>query len=246
MIRFFLAACLLCLIYRQTGVGILAAHYTPKISGVFIPGIIWMTNTHPARFFLALVLFISFFTFTSPVADASTAGVNVGNSKELKIYARRLMAYMEMLKLMSEPADTSLAMPVHGVLTSQVTDTWHGPRDGGHRRHEGQDIFAGAGTPVYSATRGIVTKVSRVERGRGGIYAFVMGPGGRTYYYAHLSSLAKDISPGDMVATDTIVGYVGNTGNARTTPPHLHFGMYGRYGAENPFPLMVNRRLAVN
>jgi murein DD-endopeptidase MepM/ murein hydrolase activator NlpD len=149
-----------------------------------------------------------------------------------------------MLKLSTEPADAALPMPVHGVLTSQVTDTWHGSRDGGVRRHEGQDIFAPEGTPVFSATKGIVTRVSKVERGRGGIYAFIMGPGGRHYYYAHLSALADGMSVGDAVTANTVIGYVGNTGNARTTPPHLHFGMYTRHGAENPFSLMVNRKLA--
>ncbi|HJS23180.1 MAG TPA: M23 family metallopeptidase, partial [Pyrinomonadaceae bacterium] len=69
----------------------------------------------------------------------------------------------------------------------------------------------------------------------------VIGSGGRVYYYAHLDSYAKGIEVGDRVTTRTVLGYVGTTGNAQGTPPHLHFGVYTMTGAINPLPLLSDR-----
>lgn len=68
-----------------------------------------------------------------------------------------------------------------------------------------------------------------------------MGNGGRLYYYAHLDGYAEGIKTGDTVLAGDTIGYVGNTGNARTTPPHLHFGAYTATGALDPLPLLVDR-----
>jgi murein DD-endopeptidase MepM/ murein hydrolase activator NlpD len=68
-----------------------------------------------------------------------------------------------------------------------------------------------------------------------------MGAGGRSYYYAHLDSYAQGISVGNWVTTETVLGYVGTTGNAQGTPPHLHFGVYTSTGAINPLPLLKDR-----
>lgn len=115
-------------------------------------------------------------------------------------------------------------MPVQGVRVRQVANTFGAPRSGG-RKHEGQDIFAPKGTPIFSATQGIVLRKGNGELG--GLYVMVMGAGGRRYYYAHLNAYAPGLEEGQIIDTQTLLGYVGNTGNARTTPPHLHFGVYG-------------------
>lgn len=138
---------------------------------------------------------------------------------------------------MREP-DGQLAMPVSGVRVRQVADTWGAPRDGS-RQHAGQDIFAPRGTPVYSATEGYVLRVG--ESPRGGKTVFVLGAGGRRYYYAHLDAHAEGLAAGDYVTPDSLLGYVGTTGNARGTPPHLHFGVYMTGGAINPLPLLTDR-----
>ena len=140
-------------------------------------------------------------------------------------------------------ADRELRVPVSGVLAAQVTDTWGAPRGGG-RRHEGQDIFARRGTKVYSATEGYVVRVG--ENTLGGKTVFVHGPGGRWYYYAHLEDYAPGLRVGDYVTPDTLLGYVGDTGNAKGTPPHLHFGVYTSSGAINPHPLLTDRDKAVS
>lgn len=146
-------------------------------------------------------------------------------------------------RLLAQPLDSELLMPVRKVRVRQVTDTFMAPRPGG-RLHEGQDIFAPRGTPVYSATNGLVIRMGYGQLG--GLYVMVLGPGGRRYYYAHLDRHADGLQPGNLVTPQTLLGYVGNTGNARTTPPHLHFGVYGSWWrledrVINPLPLLVNR-----
>lgn len=146
-------------------------------------------------------------------------------------------------RMYSLPPDEEILMPVRGVRVRQVADTFGAPRSGG-RQHEGQDIFAPRGTPVYSATEGVVVRMGYGQLG--GNYVYVLGPGGRRYYYAHLDAYAKGLEEGDEVTTSTVLGYVGNTGNARTTPPHLHFGVYGSWwsGDErviNPLVLLRDR-----
>ncbi|MDX2006232.1 MAG: M23 family metallopeptidase [Meiothermus sp.] len=153
-------------------------------------------------------------------------------------------AFDDYSRLMAMRPDGKVMMPVRGVQVRQVADTFGAPRGGG-RLHEGQDIFARKGTPVYSATEGIVTRMGYGQLG--GIYVYVMGPGGRRYYYAHLDKYADGLEEGDLVTPQTRLGYVGNTGNARTTPPHLHFGVYGNWWSSderviNPLPLMQDRQ----
>jgi peptidoglycan LD-endopeptidase LytH len=152
--------------------------------------------------------------------------------------AHALTLPFEMARLAAQPPDTALLMPVAGVRVSQVADTWGAPRSGG-RRHEGQDIFAPRGTPIFSATSGYVVRIT--DATLGGNSAFVLGAGGRRYYYTHLDEFAEGLAVGDRVTVDTVLGYVGNTGNAAGTPPHLHFGVYGSAGALDPLPLLVDR-----
>ncbi len=141
-------------------------------------------------------------------------------------------------RLYAEEPDARLAMPVEGVRVAQVGDSWHAPRPGG-RLHEGQDIFAGRGTPVRSATGGYVVQVG--QNTLGGNVVWVAGAGGRNYYYAHLDSFAPGLAAGDYVTPESVLGYVGTTGNAAGASPHLHFGVYSAGGAVDPRPLLADR-----
>ena len=138
-----------------------------------------------------------------------------------------------------------LLVPVDGVRVAQVADTWGAPRGGG-RLHEGQDLFASEGTPIRAAAPGFVWRIG--ERTLGGLTVTVVGGGGVRYYYAHLSAYAG-IREGDRVGVADVLGYVGRTGNAAATPPHLHFGVYVSddpddpcaWDAIDPLPLLVDR-----
>ena len=146
----------------------------------------------------------------------------------------RLALYSVQLTAM--PAPVALAMPVEGVRSTSLRDTWHAPRDGGGRRHEGLDIFAPRGRPVRSATEGIVMRVGTNRLG--GQVVWVMGPGKQRHYYAHLDRFAG-VRAGQRVEAGTVLGYVGTTGNARGTPPHLHYGIYTTRGPVSPYPLLT-------
>lgn len=144
----------------------------------------------------------------------------------------------KIMAISAQPPDTHLYMPVEGVRVAKVRDSWGEPRPN-DRTHEGQDIFAKRGTPVHSATVGYILHIT--DRTIGGKSVFVIGPGGRRYYYTHFDAYAPDIKPGDKVSTTTLLGFVGTTGNASTTPPHLHFGVYTKTGAIDPLPMLVDR-----
>ena len=168
---------------------------------------------------------------------AELVGMWMGSPQAREIWMRASMLY-RLARLQIEEPDTLLPVPVAGVRRKQIANTWKAPRPG-DRRHEGQDIFAKRGTPVISATRGVVTRIS--DNVLGGKSVFVFGPGGRTYFYTHLDSYAEGLGTADVVTPGMVLGYVGNTGNARTTPPHLHFGIYGPGGAINPLPLLSDQ-----
>ena len=112
-------------------------------------------------------------------------------------------------------------------------------RDEGGRLHEGIDMFSAFRTPVVAAANGTVSRVT--ENTLGGKVVF-MRPGNKDYtlYYAHLDS--QIVSSGQQVSVGDTLGLMGNTGNARTTPPHLHFGIYTLQGAIDPLPF-VDRRI---
>lgn len=145
------------------------------------------------------------------------------------VYASRLAAM---------PAPASLTLPVRGIPATALRDSWNAARPGG-RRHEGIDIFAAKGAPIYAATEGIV--IRRGQNRLGGNVLWVLGPAGQRHYYAHLDRFTH-VSVGERIHAGTLLGFVGNTGNARTTPPHLHYGVYTRTGAINPFPLFVGSK----
>ena len=129
--------------------------------------------------------------------------------------------------------DAELLMPVEGVYLAQVSDTWGAARSEG-RTHEGTDIFAPEGTPVYSATAGYVQRIG--ANPAGGNFVSVIGGGGVRYYYAHLSGFAEGLQEGQYVTPETLLGYVGDTGNASGC--HLHFELWnapGWYEGGSPF-----------
>jgi murein DD-endopeptidase MepM/ murein hydrolase activator NlpD len=130
--------------------------------------------------------------------------------------------------------EPTLAFPVQGKDSRNISSFWGANRDGGRRRHEGIDIFAKRGTPVIAATDGYISGVN--ENNLGGKVVWLQDTKRQqTLYYAHLDQ--QLVRPGQRVLAGDTIGLIGNTGNARTTDPHLHFGIYtfGR-GAVDPLP----------
>lgn len=148
-------------------------------------------------------------------------------------------AQAQILKLRAQPLNDTLPIPVKGIKVSQLSDTWGAARSNG-RRHEGIDIMAPKNTKVLSATDGVV--VDTRDNSLGGKVVWIAGPAGSYHYYAHLNKHKRGLDVGDVVDEGDVIGYVGNTGNARGGSPHLHYGIYlsgkGR-GAVNPYPYLT-------
>lgn len=120
-------------------------------------------------------------------------------------------------------------------------DTWGAPRYGPGplvRTHEGQDVFCDMGTPLLASEAGTI---EFDDGGLGGLVARLHRSDGSYWYYAHLSDWnTEEFSSGDRVEAGDVIGYCGNTGNALTTPAHVHFGWYQPNGeAKNPMRMLV-------
>jgi len=127
--------------------------------------------------------------------------------------------------------------PIAGY-ASYVHD-WLYPRWGpGFRFHRGTDVFAAMGTPVRSPANGHVSKIS--DGGLGGLSVYVTDPRDGTYFYmTHLSGVPEGLVVGQQVKIGDIVGFVGNSGNARGGAPHLHFQIHPQGGQPiDPKPIL--------
>ena len=103
--------------------------------------------------------------------------------------------------------------------------------------HQGNDIFASGGTPLYATNRGVIAR--KAVAVLGGNKLWLVAADGTQYYYAHLSSYADGIEDGTVVEAGQVLGYVGDTGNAIGTPPHLHFEIHPGGGpAIDPYPIL--------
>ena len=128
--------------------------------------------------------------------------------------------------------------PVPAVSGRAVHSAFGAARDNGARQHEGIDIFAPPDTPVVAAADGRIGSQTTNRLGGNVVWLFV-SEARVSFYYAHL--IRHAVRPGDRVVAGDVVGYVGNTGNARTTAPHLHLGVYAAAeGAVDPLPFVVD------
>lgn len=129
----------------------------------------------------------------------------------------------------------TLVFPVEGSDGAAIRSFFGDPRDGGRRRHLGVDVFAPRGTPAVAAADGRVVRVGDNRLGGKTVWLYAEELG-LALYYAHLDR--QDVRRGQRVLAGERIGRVGNTGNARNTPPHLHFGVRdGR--AVDPWPFLV-------
>ena len=136
----------------------------------------------------------------------------------------------------------SLIVPVSGVGTRQLVDTYGASRSGG-RHHEGIDIMAKRGTEVRAAAPGVIAKLFTSQRGGTTLYQYDES-GMYVFYYAHLEGYATNIAVGQHVEQGQLLAYVGSTGNATT--PHLHFeiqradgsGKWWKAHSINPYPVL--------
>ena len=142
-------------------------------------------------------------------------------------------------------AENSLEFPVLLLSGVRLQDSFGEPRADGARTHHALDIMAPRYTPVRAVAEGVIAKVA--SGGAGGRALYLIDPsGGYCFYYAHLEAYAPGVREGQPVRRGEVIGYVGTTGNAPESAPHLHFAVFqlrdrnrwwgGR--AINPYPLL--------
>jgi murein DD-endopeptidase MepM/ murein hydrolase activator NlpD len=149
--------------------------------------------------------------------------------------------------------ERQLLLPVDGYDPRQLRDSFHEARVG--HRHEAIDLLAPRGTPVRAADAGTVRRLTRGLLG--GISVYQADADGRyCYYYAHLDRYAPFLHEGQVVRKGDLLGYVGSTGNAVFSAPHLHFAILrnGRFDDPqscggtpiNPYRLLTPSDRAAN
>ncbi|HVE73314.1 MAG TPA: M23 family metallopeptidase [Thermoanaerobaculia bacterium] len=163
----------------------------------------------------------------SPTVTA-TADTKKERDKEFAARAKALFAPLNGL---------TLQMPVVGIQAYDLSNSWGAARDGGRRKHKGIDIFAPKGTAIVAVADGIISYLG--DQPKGGLCLWLATEAGTSFYYAHLDRWAAGIYEGMEVRSGDLLGYVGNTGNAKTTPPHLHFGVNDNDEMVNPYPILA-------
>ena len=158
----------------------------------------------------------------------ATADTKKERDKEFANRAKALFAPLQ---------GAGLFMPVVGIQARDLYNSWGAARDGGRRRHKGIDIFAPKGTGVVAVADGIISYIG--EQPKGGLCLWLTTENGTSFYYAHLDRWAAGLFEGMEVRSGDLLGYVGNTGNAKTTPPHLHFGVNNNDEMVNPYPILT-------
>jgi murein DD-endopeptidase MepM/ murein hydrolase activator NlpD len=129
---------------------------------------------------------------------------------------------------------SGFVFPVLG--PASFASTWGAPRSGG-RRHKGNDIMAPCGARAVAAVDGTITRLA--SHGRGGIMLWLTGRNGDDYFYAHMRGYAPGMRQGKAVKAGEVIAYVGNTGNARGGPCHIHWEYHPRGGAAvDPYRLL--------
>lgn len=132
------------------------------------------------------------------------------------------------------PQTGDLVCPVNGAVS--FVDSWGAPRSGG-RTHKGVDMIAAKRTPLVAIEDAVVKRMGNGSLG--GITVWLTGVSGDEYYYAHMDGWAEGLTKGQSVSAGQLIGYVGNTGNARYTVNHVHFQFHpGGGSAVNPYPLV--------
>ncbi|MBX2873563.1 MAG: peptidoglycan DD-metalloendopeptidase family protein [Saprospiraceae bacterium] len=170
--------------------------------------------------------------------DSASYEATVDGTYLLRLQGELLLSTRFTLRLSTQA--TYSVFPVSGKGNHDIWSFFGDPRDGGRRKHKGVDIFARRGTPVVASMDGTVRSVR--NRGLGGKQVWLRdNRRGQSLYYAHLDS--QLVAEGARVKAGDTLGWVGNTGNARNTAPHLHFSIYKRgRGAIDPYPFIAQQK----
>lgn len=137
-------------------------------------------------------------------------------------------------KLDDDPVEEIPIPIMFGLALNRIYSDFGDDRDGGSRQHEGQDLLAPRGTPIASPTDAVVTRTGNGSSS--GITVTTRNPGGESFIYMHLDDIAEGIKSGTVLEPGDIIGFVGDTGNAKGGVTHLHFEIREGRKATDPYP----------
>ncbi len=189
-------------------------------------------STTPYRSFVTLSVLLVFLA----VPFVSFAQSDEGEYSRERVSGWRRQS-REMQKKIDALGDTQVStipIPVlFGVELKNIFPNFGDSRGDGSRTHEGEDIMALKGTPVVSPTKAVVLRTGKGTNS--GNYVYTANPGGETFIYMHFDRIGEDVSAGDVLEVGSLIGYVGNTGNASGGAAHLHLEIR-KDGPTDPYP----------
>ncbi len=182
----------------------------------------------------ALLLANSLLIPLTPVSAQTTDVSNITVDQWERIMGRRVSGDLQAkVDALGTTPVASIPVPIlFGVAVSNLTANFGDPRPRGP--HKGEDILAPKGTPIVSPTAAVVVKMDYGAGQGNGVYT--MNPGGERFVYYHLDRYAEGLAVGQVLAVGSLIGYVGDTGDAAGGPAHLHFEIHSGGTAIDPFP----------
>ncbi len=179
-------------------------------------------------------------TWQDYVRSYSGSRTRSDESQEVRSSSRERYssAIQKAIKNLDDDEVEDLPIPILlGVARTDLTKNFGDPRDGGARSHEGLDILAPRGSFISSPTDAVVVKVGTGDSA--GKYVTTANPGGETFTYMHMDAIADGIKAGKVLDPGDLIGYVGDTGNAKGGVPHLHFEIRKDRKAMDPYPRLT-------
>ncbi len=168
-------------------------------------------------------------TVSDPIAGISALAIQ-WNTGTLAAGASGFVTYDVVLRDAPKAVREGWFFPVQG--PNEYSDSFGAPRyAGGYHPHKGTDIMCAEGTPLVAVVGGIISRADPVDEGLGGRHIWLRGDDGNGYYYAHLSAIQDGIVPGVRVKAGQVIGFAGNTGDARGGAAHLHFEIHPAGGS---------------
>lgn len=161
------------------------------------------------------------------------------NTQAIRGYRIQSSELRQKIQTLDTASTTAVTIPVlFGIAVKDLLSNFGDPRSEG-RIHAGEDIMGAMGTPIVSPTHAVVIRIG--SGAREGISLYTANPGGETFVYMHLDRVGEGVTEGTVLEPGSLIGYVGNTGNASGGAAHLHFEIHDTAGTPtDPFPRLTN------
>ncbi len=175
-------------------------------------------------------------TITPSVSQYDSSGTTSTQQQMIRQWRYSSEFSQQIAALGTVPVATFPIPVLFGVGTKDIWPNFGDPRP--HRLHEGEDIMAVKGTPIVSPTDAVVT-LTNYDVGAGNS-VYTANPGGESFVYYHLDRIGEGVTRGKVLHRGSLIGYVGNTGDAAGGPAHLHFEVHNSAGTPtDPFPRLA-------